>query len=129
MIKKKFKVNKLQFLADQLSEEIVEPEELKQTDRTKEFFDELEIMIKNGELIKININAKVRLGKSTVAMAIGKEIFELLKKYNHRKKTEQFCLRENVVRDQQEYSKRLRDANVNFTVLVVDENNELEERS
>jgi hypothetical protein len=83
-------------------------------------------MIKDGEIIIININAKMRLGKSTLAMGIGEYIFGLLQKYKKQPKSAKFTL-QNIARDDQEFSKRMRDVTLQNTVMVTDESNELEQ--
>ena len=62
----KYQTNTLYYYADQYSRLITKEEDILKEDMTQTFYAELEEMIKNGEIIIININAKMRLGKSTV---------------------------------------------------------------
>lgn len=94
-------------------------------DRTELFYNELKEHIKNGEIIIININAKMRLGKSTCGFSLGTDIFEMLKEKGIRKKTEKFGI-QNVAGDQFEKSLMMRNPNLNNTIIVTDEWNELE---
>ena len=52
-------------MALQYSTEIQEEQEILDTDITQEFYNSLDIMIKEGYLIKINMNGDVRTSKST----------------------------------------------------------------
>ena len=67
----------------------------------------------------------MRLGKSTAGFAIGKEILNLLIKYKYQKENTKFGLK-NIARDQQEYSRFMRNPETSHTVIVTDETNELE---
>ena len=100
-------------------------EEIRKIDMTDEFWREIDEEIRNDELIDININAKVRVGKSTVGIALGKKIFNKLKKFDKRERNDKFSMK-NIARDQQEYSKVMRDPETKNTVIVTDEINELE---
>ena len=105
---KKFRTNSLYYYANKYRQLMTNEEELEKIDMTETFDNELEEMIKNGELVIININAKMRLGKSTLAFAIAQDkIYKLLQKYGYRKKTEKFGLK-NIARDHQEHSKMMR---------------------
>lgn len=122
---KEFEENTLYYYANKYRKHLVNEDEIEKIDMTNIFISELEEMIKRGEIVIININAMMRKGKSTLAMKIGKIIFDLLKKYGHRKKTEKFGMK-NIARDHQEHSKMMRDPTTCFTVVVTDESNELE---
>lgn len=122
---KVFKENTLYFYANQYRKNMTKEDELETFDMTAVFLAELDYMIKNGEIIIININAKMRLGKSTLGMAIGKHIFQLLKIYKYQKRNAKFGMK-NVARDHQEHSKIMRDPKTQFTVIVTDESNALE---
>jgi len=118
-----FQTNSLYYYADKYLREAIGEDEILQKNRTELLFKELEDYIINKELIKITINGKVRSGKSTIGFKIGKIIQELLVKH---KKTKQPFGMHNIARDQQEYSKLMRNPEMTQTILVTDENNELE---
>lgn len=121
---RKFKVNSFWHLANEFNRNLTEEEEISKIDQTGLFWDEINTMIETGELVIININGKVRLGKSTAGIYIGQQIFKILQKNGHRI-GETFSMN-NIARDQQEKSKLMRDPTTQFTVLVTDESNELE---
>ena len=124
---KPFKTNKFYVDAEYYRTHLTEEDEIIKINYTEDFYDEIENMVRDGEIIIGNINAKMRLGKSTLAIALGVHTFNLLKKYNFRKKNEKFTMR-NIARDQQEKSKMMRDPNLQYTCIVTDESNELEEQ-
>ena len=119
-----YKTNKFYFYAQKYAENLTRDSEIRNLDMTSEFWKEIEAEIKNDELVNININAKVRMSKSTSGIAIGAQIFNLLKKHKKRKDGEYGI--NNIARDEQEYSKLMRDPNTAFTVIVTDEINEME---
>lgn len=121
----KFKINSFYNLANQYRQKITEEQELEKIDMTQHFWKEVEYMIQHNELVNINVNGRVRMGKSTEAIAIGMQMFDLLKKHGFRKKDDVFTMK-NVARDQQEYSKKMRNPETAFTVIVTDESNNLE---
>lgn len=121
----KFKVNTLAYIANEHIKKLTDESEIETQDLTDVFYAELDMMVKEGELIIINITGKVRLGKSTEAIALGWDIYELLKKHGQRKKHERFTI-ENIARDQLEYSQLMRNPEVHNTAMVIDESNELE---
>ena len=123
--KKQFRENTLYYYANKFNKGIITNEEIDKIDMTEIFLAELEERVKLGEIIIININAMMRKGKSTLAIKLGKIIYELLKKYGYRKKTEQFTIK-NIARDHQEHSKMMRNPETSFTVIATDESNELE---
>ena len=92
---------------------------------TQEFWKEIEEEIKNDEIINIQILGKPRMTKTTVAIHIGQQIFNLLIK--HGKRTDGKFGMENIARDKQEYSKIMTKEGTFATVIVTDESNELEE--
>ena len=112
-------------LAEQASQNIEDPEKIEEKDLTNIFWEELEMMIKQGEIIIVNINAKMRLGKSVLAFAIANKIHDLLKKYEQQPKNAQFGIK-HLARDQQEFAKLMRDPNLKNTVIVTDESNAME---
>ena len=122
-----YKVNSFYKLAERYVSEITSEalDNIKEIDMTQLFYQELNYMVKHGEIIKLNINGKMRLGKSTVAMSIGNDVFNMIVKNKQKPKGSKFGMR-NIARDQQEYSKKMRDPELSFTVIVVDEDNELE---
>lgn len=104
-------------------EKAVPDEEIRKIDMTELFWKEIEKEIESEELVSININAKVRMSKSTTALRIGQEIYGMIaKKYG---RDDKFGMK-NIARDQQEYSKIMRDPNTCFTLIVTDEMNDLE---
>jgi len=125
VLKNKFKTNSFYYYANEYRKNITEEEEIEKIDMTDVFYREVELMIKENELINIQINGRVRLGKSTEAIQIGLHIFELLKKAGMRSKKDKFSIK-NIARDDQEYSKIMRMEDTRFTVIVTDESNELE---
>lgn len=62
----------------------INEDEIEKQNITEQLYAELEYMVSHGEIISINANAKMRLGKSTLILMIGQIIFELLKKYGKR---------------------------------------------
>lgn len=102
-----FKTNIFREYSQRYMEHATSDEEIRKIDMTEEFWREINEEIKNDELVDININAKVRIGKSTVGIYLGKEIFKLLIK--HKKRDEGKFGINNIARDQQEYSKFMRD--------------------
>ena len=65
-----FLTNGLYWEANQYRKYPTNEDELEKIDKTQKFWDELRYMVKNGEIISININAKMRLGKSTFASIV-----------------------------------------------------------
>lgn len=119
-----YKTNKFYWFAQQYADNLTKDSEIRNINVTNDFWEEIEQEIINDELVSININAKIRLGKSTTGISIGQKVFELLLKYKKRKDGE-FGLK-NIARDDQEFSKIMRDPKVCFTVIVTDEINDLE---
>lgn len=124
--KKIWDVNRLYYHAKKLLEKPTEEKLIEKEDMTEELLLELEQQIKKGDIILININGKMRTGKSTLALALGKWIFDMLKKYGHQPKTAEFGIF-NIARDQIELSIKQRDPKLANTVIVTDEFADLEE--
>lgn len=122
---KKFKTNSLYTLANKYRQLITEEDKIERIDMTQPFFAELEAMVTEGEIIICNINAKMRLGKSTIAMALGIHTFGLLQKHGMRDKKEEFNIT-NIARDQLEKARMMRNPNFRYTVAVTDESDEME---
>ena len=74
----KFKTNTFYKYAQKYSENLTSDADIKNIDMTQEFWDEIEQEIVNDELVNININAKVRMSKSTTGIYLGYKVFELL---------------------------------------------------
>ena len=121
---RKYETNRFYYYANIYRQKSTSDEELQGIDMTDEFWNEIEEEIKADELVDININAKVRIGKSTVGIHIGKKVFYLLLK--HAKRKEGSFGINNIARDEQEYSKMMRDPKTGFTVIVTDEINALD---
>ena len=124
--RKAFKTNTLYAMANEYRKNLTDESEIEKIDMTEILEREEELMIKNGEIILENVNAKMRLGKSTMAMARALRIFGLLKKYKKQPKSAQFGIK-NIARDDQEFSKLMRNPDLQNTVIVTDESNELEQ--
>ena len=120
---RKIKVSSLYLEAWKNSNEMNNPDEVKNVNMTGKFFYELEKMIESGELINININGQVRKGKSTLAIQLGRHIMGVINKAGLN--PTKFGIG-NIARDQQELSKKMRNPKLFNTVMVVDEYNELE---
>lgn len=123
---KPFETNTLYHYANEYRKNITDENEIEKIDMTAILEAEEEEMIKRGEIIIENVNAKMRLGKSTLADARALRIFELLKKYKKQPKNAVFGMK-NIARDDQEFSKMMRDPKLGNTVIVTDESNELEQ--
>lgn len=124
--KEKFETNIFYYYANLYMDKATSDEEIRCIDITEEFWKEIEHELKNGELVDININAKVRMSKSTTGIYIGKMITEIMKRLKLKEKETKFTMA-NIARDQQEYSKIMRNKETKNTVIVTDEINELEE--
>ena len=122
---KKFDTNRFYYYANEYMKRPTTNEELQAIDMTQEFMKEIEEEVIHDELVDINVNGKVRMGKSTFAIDLGRWIYGLLIK--HKKRMGGKYGIKNVARDQQEYSRIMRDKDTKFTVIVTDEINELEE--
>lgn len=125
-IVEKFKSNGLYHRANKYRKFPTNEDEIEQIDMTDVYNAELDYMVSHGEIISININAKMRLGKSTAGLSEADKIFKLLVKHGIRKKGERFGV-VNIAHDQSEYADKMRDPATTFTVIAVDEENESEE--
>lgn len=121
----KFKINGLYLLANDYYKRAVDTEEVEKQDVTELYYREKEKIIENNEKWSCQINGKVRGGKSTLAIADGMDTFETMKKLKKCDKKKKFTIK-NIARDDQEYSKIMRDSETKNTVLVIDEYNALE---
>ena len=117
--RKIFRTNKLFLLALNEFDKIQNITETSENDLTEIFFDEIIKIHKNKELINITINGKTTQGKSTVAIKI---VHFILKECYQRNMTIK-----NIVRDQREFSKLVRNPNIENTAIVIDEWDNLEE--
>jgi len=123
--KGKYRTNIFYYYARDYLDNIMTDEEIMQIDMTEEFLRELEQEIINDELIIININAKVRMGKSSLGIFLAYYIHTLLKEHKGKLIKGNFGIK-NIARDQQEYSRIMRNHNTRFTVIMTDEVNNLE---
>lgn len=117
--KSKIRVNSFYDMATTYLKHPINEDEIEAIDMTDTFFRELDTMHDEGELLNMNFNAPPGSGKSITAMAVGQRQMR-----KHYKKN--FGLKD-IDRDQQEYSKKVRDPRVIQTYRVIDEWNELEE--
>lgn len=122
---KEFKADNLWYIAVESMDSTLNPMEARRTDLTNLFYYELEQRIKNGEIININMNGKVRSGKSTAAMAIVCEIKKLITKYHKIKRP---MSNKNILRDQNEYARTVKRRPNDFKheADVIDEWSEME---
>ena len=109
-----FNTNSFYYYADKYIKEATSESETGNINRTRLFWNELQAHINNNELINITINGQVRLGKSTAGFAIGQKILEMLNKKQGTHK--QFNM-DNIARDQQEYSKMMRNPKLTQTMI------------
>lgn len=126
MKQKILKISKFKKMAMNLINSVEDRSNILANDLTEDFYRELENMIKDGEIIIIQITGKMRLGKSTMGFKIAQDIFNLLKKYNKRSQNESFGV-ENIARDQHEKLIYMLNPNNKFNVIVTDEFNEMED--
>lgn len=124
---KPFSTSQFYVIAEKLRQRMVEEEDILQENMTDIFWDELEYMVKNKEIVIININAKMRLGKSTEACAIGAKLFDFCKKYygEETMPEKEFGIKQ-ICADQQEKQEDMTDEKVHHTVRITDESNESE---
>ena len=66
----KWKANGFYNEAIQYVDKVVDTDEVLSKDMSKLFYEELELMIKQGEQIKIEVKAKPGEGKSTIGLAL-----------------------------------------------------------
>jgi len=118
--------NILQMLAEKMFKYSLSNEEVLKNDLTVKLLKELEREVRNGEIISGQINAKPRMAKSTIAILLGKFIFELLKKYGYKETDSEFSM-DNMARDQGERAKKMREPERMHDIIVTDESNALED--
>lgn len=119
----KFRVSSLYYYANEYRKKLVDPNDVENTNMTEVFFLELKEIIKNLEILKLEIIGKMRLGKSTIAMALGVEVTKHIKQYHNPNAV--FNMN-NIARDQFEYSRKMMNQDLCHTVIVTDENSELD---
>lgn len=119
-----FLTNSLYFLASKIREEDKTESEILEIDRTILFNKQLQKMVLEGKIILININGKMRLGKSTVGIAIAKTIHQALIKGEQTNK--KFGIR-NILRDQYEQGRIMDDPDTHHSIFVVDEWDDMED--
>lgn len=120
-----YKVSAFYHMAEKYRHKPTEADKIEILDITEIFLQELEEMIKNEELINININGQVRKGKSTAGIAIGQIIWNILQRNKKQSTNRQFGTN-NIARDQIEYTRFMQNEDNRNTVIVVDESNALE---
>lgn len=104
----------------------IKESEIDKIDLTDMLYKEIEIAVKNFETINWTTNGRVRLGKSTINYHFSKYTFDMMKKYQWIHQREKYGL-QNLARDDQEASMKLRDPNYSHTVLWVDEKDYFQE--
>lgn len=97
-----FNADNLWVLAMDAIDSVETQSEQRKKDITNLFWYEIEMRIKNGELINLNFNGIVRSGKSTAAQAVCWKIKMLIEKYHGVKRP---MSNANITRDQNEYSR------------------------
>lgn len=127
MDKPTFETNRLYLMAREYIDKAVSNEEIRGVDVTDDFWIEVEEEIRNGEIVVIQLIAKPRMSKSTTGIYIGQEIHERQMKFGKIPENSPKFGIKNIARDQQEYSKLMRDPDTFNTVIVTDESNELED--
>lgn len=115
---KKYRTNSFYHYANEYRKYATDENDIEKIDCTDMFWAELSVMIDEGELVNININAPPTSGKSVTGFAIATRLMK--EKFN-----KEFGIMD-IDRDQQEFSKTMRDATIKNTVRVIDEWNELE---
>ena len=123
----KWKGNILQMYAETMVRHPTIEEETAKINMSDLYFKEVEREVSNGEIFKMQINAKPRMSKSTEGIAISVWILELLKKYYPDKVKGKIFGMRNVARDDQELAKMMRNPDLMFDVIMIDESNALEE--
>lgn len=118
--------NILQKMAEEIIRYAIPTEEIIRNDLSEKLLKELEREIINKEIISLQINAKPRMSKSTLAILLGKFIHHLLIKHNLKNKNIKFGMR-NIARDQNEKNKRMREPELMNDIIITDESNALED--
>lgn len=116
--RRKYKTNVFYHYANMYRHRLTSDEEIEKIDFTDLFWEGLFTFLETRVPINININGYPGMGKSTAAFAIAQT---LMKSYFKK----DFDVG-NIDRDQQEFSKNIRDPQIKETVRVIDEWNELE---
>lgn len=123
-MKHKFKVNQFYILAQQYADEVTSDEDIRKIDMTETFWDEMTKMIQNKEIIINQINAKVRMSKSTTGIHLAQELYHILIKELKLSHMPSFGIH-NIARDEEEYAQLMKNPEVQYTFIVTDEINEL----
>lgn len=116
--KKEYITNSFWHYAEVYRTKPIEQNEIMKNDVTDLFWTEFFTMLKENEIVNMNINAPPGEGKSTVAMQIGNDGC----KYRFNREINLM----DIDRDQQEYSIKMRDKKVQNTIRIIDEWNDLE---
>lgn len=125
--KPKYRTNTFYYYAQKYRQHLIEEDKLQATDWTPLYRKEQEQIIKKGELWNQTINGRVRTGKSTVGMMEGKHIAQHINTHHRTQKNQKITFgMENIARDDQEYSEKMKNPKLFQTVIVTDESNELE---
>ena len=102
-------------------------EDLLKRDMTDKFLKELEREIKFKEIWKIQINGKMRMSKSTLGITFLRYGISLLNKYFPQETNSKEWSMKNIARDDQEYTKKMRNPDLMFDMILIDEENALED--
>jgi len=121
----KWQGNILQKMAEEIVRYTIPIEEVVKFNLSETILREIKREIKNKEIVKIQINAKPRLSKSTVGIAIAQYMDFVLKDLGQKDEKIEFGMR-NIARDQNEKMKKLRNPDLMFDVIITDENNSSE---
>jgi hypothetical protein len=120
-MKQTFTLNLFEKLAIDNANNLEESKKIfEEVDLSPIFWDGIDFVIKNGELVNLQINAQVRKGKSTLGCELGDGIIEKLVKYNHKPKGYTMNIN-NIVRSQQEYSDVMKRGNLANDFILIDE--------
>ena len=126
MRKEKWTGDILRYYAEQMMLYPTNDEEILNIDMTNKFGKEIDRRVKNRELAKIQVNAPTRSGKSTVGIILGLWILNLINKYFRELAYSKKFSMNNMCRDDQEYTRKMRNPDLMYDVLVIDEQNALE---
>lgn len=123
---KKFKADNFWARAHDIIDSTQPDSDIRKENVTDLWYHELDKRIQNGELINININGNVRLGKSTAAIAEMVRIKQRIEHYRNIKRP--LSVKHNIHRDQNEYARavKLRKETFKHECDVIDEWSELE---
>lgn len=120
-----WKGNILQTLAEEIVRYTIPLEEVIKINLSTKLLKEIAREIINKEIVKIQINGKPRLGKSTVAILLGLYIDKCLKEHSLKKESNKFGVK-NIARDQNEFMKRMRNPELMYDIIITDESNSSE---